>query len=316
MAKEREYDYHDPVLLKECLHFLIVNKNGLYLDGTLGGGGHTAAILENLEPSGKLISFDKDPDAIDHCQKRFSMQIENGVLQLRNASFDEACSIKENDGKVSGLLLDLGVSSHQLDGSSRGISYRYDSELDMRFGTEGETAKDFLQTASEEELIQVFEDYGEDPYSKKIARRIIEVRRASSLKTTTDLKQLIADLVPEKFLYKTLSRIFQAIRIRVNTELTILEKALNCIIPKLETGGRIVVISYHSLEDRIVKDIFKKQAAKKRPSITKEEKYFGNFVDIVPNIKLITKSPIIPTKKEIDANKRARSAKLRVAEKL
>lgn len=316
MAKEREYDYHDPVLLKECLHFLIVNKNGLYLDGTLGGGGHTAAILENLEPSGKLISFDKDPDAIDHCQKRFSMQIENGVLQLRNASFDEACSIKENDGKVSGLLLDLGVSSHQLDGSSRGISYRYDSELDMRFGTEGETAKDFLQTASEEELIQVFEDYGEDPYSKKIARRIIEVRRASSLKTTTDLKQLIADLVPEKFLYKTLSRIFQAIRIRVNTELTILEKALNCIIPKLETGGRIVVISYHSLEDRIVKDIFKKQAAKKRPSITKEEKYFGNFVDIVPNIKLITKSPIIPTKKEINANKRARSAKLRVAEKL
>ncbi|TNE35458.1 16S rRNA (cytosine(1402)-N(4))-methyltransferase RsmH [bacterium] len=316
MAKEREYDYHDPVLLKECLHFLIVNKNGLYLDGTLGGGGHTAAILENLEPSGKLISFDKDPDAIDHCQKRFSTQIENGVLQLRNASFDEACSIKENDGKVSGLLLDLGVSSHQLDGSSRGISYRYDSELDMRFGTEGETAKDFLQTASEEELIQVFEDYGEDPYSKKIARRIIEVRRASSLKTTTDLKQLIAELVPEKFLYKTLSRIFQAIRIRVNTELTILEKTLNCIIPKLETGGRIVVISYHSLEDRIVKDIFKKQAAKKRPSITKEEKYFGNFVDIVPNIKLITKTPIVPTKKEIDANKRARSAKLRIAEKL
>lgn len=316
MAKEREYDYHDPVLLKECLHFLIVNKNGLYLDGTLGGGGHTAAILENLEPSGKLISFDKDPDAIDHCQKRFSTQIENGVLQLRNASFDEACSIKENDGKVSGLLLDLGVSSHQLDGSSRGISYRYDSKLDMRFGTEGETAKDFLQTASEEELIQVFEDYGEDPYSKKIARRIIEVRRASSLKTTTDLKQLIAELVPEKFLYKTLSRIFQAIRIRVNTELTILEKTLNCIIPKLETGGRIVVISYHSLEDRIVKDIFKKQAAKKRPSITKEEKYFGNFVDIVPNIKLITKTPIVPTKKEIDANKRARSAKLRIAEKL
>lgn len=316
MAKEREYDYHDPVLLKECLHFLIVNKNGLYLDGTLGGGGHTAAILENLEPSGKLISFDKDPDAIDHCQKRFSTQIENGVLQLRNASFDEACSIKENDGKVSGLLLDLGVSSHQLDGSSRGISYRYDSELDMRFGTEGETAKDFLQTASEEELIQVFEDYGEDPYSKKIARRIIEVRRASSLKTTTDLKQLIAELVPEKFLYKTLSRIFQAIRIRVNTELTILEKTLNCIIPKLETGGRIVVISYHSLEDRIVKDIFKKQAAKKRLSITKEEKYFGNFVDIVPNIKLITKTPIVPTKKEIDANKRARSAKLRIAEKL
>jgi 16S rRNA (cytosine1402-N4)-methyltransferase len=316
MAKEQEYDYHNPVLLKECLDFLIVNKNGLYIDGTLGGGGHTAAILGELESGGRLISFDKDPDAIEHCQKRFSTQIENGVLQLRNASFDEACSIRENDGKVSGLLLDLGVSSYQLDGSNRGISYRYDSELDMRFGTEGETAKDFLHTASEEELIQVFMEYGEDPYSKKIARRIVEVRRASSLRTTKELTLIIAEIVPERFLYKTLSRIFQAIRIRVNSELTTLENALNGVIPMLEVGGRAVIISYHSLEDRIVKDVFRKFAMKKRPSVSEEELIYGNFVEVAPTVKLLTKSPIIPSKQEIELNKRARSAKLRVAEKL
>lgn len=315
MAKEREYNYHDPVLLKECLHFLITDKKGLYVDGTLGGGGHTSAILEELDPEGKLISFDKDPDAIEYCTERFSTQIENGMLQLRNASFDEACSIKENDGKVSGLLLDLGVSSHQLDGSSRGISYRFDAELDMRFGTEGETAKEFLHTASEEELIQVFEDYGEDSYSKKIARRIVENRRASSLSTTTDLKVLISELVPERYLFKTLSRIFQAIRIHVNSELKILEDTLTNIIPMIAPGGRIVVMSYHSLEDRIVKDVFKKYAAKKRPSITREEKHYGNYVAIDPIVKLITKTPIEATKKEIELNKRSRSVKLRIAEK-
>ncbi len=316
MAKEREYNYHDPVLLQECLHFLIVDPKGLYIDGTLGGGGHTAAILEKLEPGGKLISFDKDPDAIAHCQERFSTQIENGMLQLRNASFDEACSIKENDGKVSGLLLDLGVSSFQLDGSSRGISYRFDSELDMRFGTEGETAKEFLHTASEEELIQVFEDYGEEPYSKKIARRIVESRRASSLSTTTDLKALIAEIVPERFLFKSLSRVFQAIRIHVNAELDVLKNTLTEIIPRIDSGGRIVVMSYHSLEDRIVKDMFKKYSATRRPSVTRDEKYYGNYVAIDPILKTITKTPIIPNKKEIELNKRARSAKLRVAEKV
>ena len=316
MAKEREYDYHDPVLLNDCLYYLIVNPKGIYIDGTLGGGGHTAAILEKLEPEGKLISFDKDPDAIEHCQKRFSTQIENGMLQLRNESFDKACSIKENDGKVSGLLLDLGVSSFQLDGSSRGISYRFDSELDMRFGTEGETAKDFLHTASEEELIQVFEEYGEESYSKKIARRIVETRRASSLNTTNDLKAIIAEVVPERFLFKSLSRVFQAIRIHVNAELDVLKNTLTEIIPNLESGGRIVVMSYHSLEDRIVKEVFKEYSATRRPSVTRDEKYYGNYVAIDPILKTLTKTPIVPNKKEIELNKRARSAKLRVAEKV
>lgn len=238
------------------------------------------------------------------------------MLILRNASFDEACSIRENDGKISGLLLDLGVSSHQLDGSSRGISYRFDSELDMRFGTEGETAKDFLQSASEEEIVQVFEEYGEEPYSKKIARRIVENRRASSLNTTNDLKALIAEIVPERYLYKSLSRIFQAIRIYINGELDVLKNTLTEIVPRLEEGGRIVVMSYHSLEDKIVKDVFKKYSLKRRPAITKEEKLYGNYVAIDPILKTITKTPIIPNKKEIALNKRARSAKLRVAEKV
>lgn len=315
MAKEREYNYHDPVLLKECLHFLITDKKGLYVDGTLGGGGHTAAILENLDPEGRLISFDKDPDAIEHCKERFSTQIENGMLQLRNASFAEACSIKENDGKINGLLLDLGVSSHQLDGSSRGISYRFDADLDMRFGTEGETAKDFLQNASFEDIAEVLEEFGEEPYSKKIARLIVDNRRASSLNTTTDLKVLIAELVPERYLFKTLSRVFQAIRIHVNSELKVLEETLTNIIPMIEPGGRIVVMSYHSLEDKIVKEVFKKFAAKKRPSLTREEKHYGNYVAINPIVKLITKTPIEATKKEIELNKRSRSVKLRIAEK-
>ena len=316
MEGNKEYDYHNPVLLKECIDYLIVNKKGLYIDGTLGGGGHTSEILKNLEPGGVVVSYDKDPDAIAHCTKRFSTQIENSMLILRNESFDKAYSIKENEREVSGLLLDLGVSSFQLDGSNRGISYRYESNLDMRFGTEGQTAKDFLHAASEEELVRIFRDYGEEPFSKKIARRIVEVRRASSLNTTYDLKQIVEESVPNHLLFKSLSRVFQAIRILVNSELKVLQDTLTNIVPRLEKGGRIVIISYHSLEDRIVKDTFKHFASKKRPSLTEEEKVYGNYVDIEPVLKILTKSPELPSEKEIAENKRARSAKLRVAEKL
>jgi 16S rRNA (cytosine1402-N4)-methyltransferase len=311
-----EYDYHDPVLLSECVDYLVANKAGMYVDGTLGGGGHTSAILKKLDSGGLLISFDKDPDAIAHCQKRFSTELENGMLILRNEGFDKAYSIKEREGTISGLLLDLGVSSNQLDGSSRGISYRFDFELDMRFGTEGRTAKDLLHVATEEELIRIFKDFGEEPFSRKIARRIDEVRRATSLSTTNELRQIVEDVVPTHLQFKSLSRVFQAIRIEVNSELKVLQDTLTNIIPKLEKGGRIVILSYHSLEDRIVKDVFKKFAAKRRDAITDEEKVYGNYVAIEPVIKLLTKSPQVPSDEEIKRNKRARSAKLRVAEKL
>ncbi|MFN3196279.1 MAG: 16S rRNA (cytosine(1402)-N(4))-methyltransferase RsmH [Chlorobiota bacterium] len=311
-----EYDYHDPVLLNECVDYLVTNKTGMYVDGTLGGGGHTAAILEKLDSGGLLISFDKDPDAIAHCQERFSTQLENGMLILRNEGFDKAYSVKEREGTISGLLLDLGVSSKQLDGSSRGISYRFDSELDMRFGTEGRTAKDLLHVATEEELIRILKDFGEEPFSRKIARRIVEVRRATSLSTTNDLRKIVEESVPTHLQFKSLSRVFQAIRIEVNSELKVLSDTLNNIIPKLEKGGRVVILSYHSLEDRIVKDIFKKFAAKRRDAITDEEKVYGNYVAIDPVVKLLTKSPEVPSDEEIKRNKRARSAKLRVIEKL
>lgn len=311
-----EYDYHDPVLLNECVDYLVTNKTGMYVDGTLGGGGHTAAILEKLDSGGLLISFDKDPDAISHCQERFSTQLENGMLILRNEGFDKAYSVKEREGTISGLLLDLGVSSKQLDGSSRGISYRFDSELDMRFGTEGRTAKDLLHVATEEELIRILKDFGEEPFSRKIARRIVEVRRATSLSTTNDLRKIVEESVPTHLQFKSLSRVFQAIRIEVNSELKVLSDTLNNVIPKLEKGGRVVILSYHSLEDRIVKDIFKKFAAKRRDAITDEEKVYGNYVAIDPVVKLLTKSPEVPSDEEIKRNKRARSAKLRVIEKL
>jgi len=311
-----EYDYHDPVLLSECIDYLITNKAGMYVDGTLGGGGHTSAILKKLDSNGMLISYDKDPDAIEHCQKRFSTEIENGMLILRNEGFDKAYSIEEREGTISGLLLDLGVSSNQLDGSSRGISYRFDSELDMRFGTEGRTAKDLLHVATEEELIRIFKDFGEEPFSRKIARRIVEVRRATSLSTTNDLRQIVEDVVPTHLHFKSLSRVFQAIRIEVNSELKVLRDTLTNIIPKLEKGGRVVILSYHSLEDRIVKDVFKKFAAKRRDAITDDEKIYGNYVAIDPVVKLLTKSPEVPSDEEIKRNKRARSAKLRVIEKL
>lgn len=306
---QEDYDYHLPVLLKESVDALMENQDlasqtgkYYYIDGTLGGGGHTSEILRRLKVGGKLLAFDKDPDAIENAKSLLSAEVSGSEprLELFNQCFSQAYSIKETQGKVKGILLDLGVSSKQLDTNNRGISYRVDSNLDMRFGVEGPTAKDFLHSASPEQLERAIREFGEEPFSRVIARRIVERRRANTLNTTFDLRIAIEQSVPQHLLFKALSRVFQAIRIAVNSELDVLKSALENIVPNLEIGGRIVVISYHSLEDRIVKSTFKTFTAK----------------DSEPRLKILTKKPMEAGDEELVRNYRARSGKLRIAERI
>jgi 16S rRNA (cytosine1402-N4)-methyltransferase len=299
-SRHIEYDYHLPVLLDESVDNLVQNANGIYVDGTLGGGGHAELILSKLDFGGSLIAFDKDRNAVEHCERKLKHYVTNDAapkLTIYNECFSNVCEKSAVWGKFSGLLLDLGVSSKQLDTESAGLSYRVDSPLDMRFGNHGKTAEELLKTADVADLTHVLRFYGEEPNSARIARRIVEMRRVIPLNSTFELRDIITSLVPVPLHYKTLSRVFQAIRIAVNDELNILERTLNCIVDNMLPGGRIVVISYHSLEDRIVKNFM-------RTNATKENK----------RLVLITKKPTIPSEEEIATNPRARSAKLRVAE--
>lgn len=309
------YEYHLPVMYKETLSYLITDKEGLYVDGTLGGGGHTGLILEQLLSGGKLIAFDKDLDAIAHCEKKFASELiqRNAKLILRNESFSKACSIAEEYGLIDGFLLDLGVSSKHFDSNSGGFSYRTNSRLDMRFYQEGQTAEDLLNSATEEELERIIRVYGEEGFSRKIARRIVEVRRVKALKTTFDLKEIIEFIIPSSNPTNSLSRVFQAFRIAVNNELEELHKTLNCILPCMKLGGRIVIISYHSLEDRIVKTFFKEHSIQK----THINKYKSDLITAnpVPQLKILTKNPLTPASEELEFNPRSRSAKLRIAER-
>ncbi|MCX6155621.1 MAG: 16S rRNA (cytosine(1402)-N(4))-methyltransferase RsmH [Candidatus Kapabacteria bacterium] len=307
-----EYDYHLPVFLQKAVDYLVTDQRGIYLDGTLGGGGHSSEILKRLD-GGKLYAFDKDPDAIEHCKNKFADELnlggEEARLILKNESYIGACSIEEIGGKIKGLLLDLGVSSRQIDSDTRGFSYRLNTSLDMRFGSYGQSAEALIQAASEAELTKVFQVYGEEPFAKTIARQIILMRRARHFKSTFDLREAIENAVPQKFLIKSLSRVFQAIRIAVNDELGALEQTLHEIIKIMAPGARIVVISYHSLEDRIVKTFFKENSTYIKEHITE-----NRLTNIVPKLKIITKSPIIPNDEEMQCNPRSRSAKMRVAE--
>lgn len=306
--KSGDYEYHQPVLRDLTIEFLLNDKNGIYIDGTLGGGGHAAAILSKLDSGGKLIGFDKDIRAIEH-SKRIFAQMGDSVsekFRLYNDCFSKSCEIVDTWGHVSGLLLDLGVSSRQLDSDSVGLSYRVNSKLDMRFGSQGDTAEDLLLNINEQDLVQILRIYGEEPFAKQIARQIIERRRTNALATTFDLRAAVEQSVSEKFRTKTLSRVFQAIRIVVNDELNVLERTLKCIIPKMAIGGRIVIMSYHSLEDNITKNIFK-QFSKKRD---------GTGLKITPNLKIITTKPIEADENEIKLNPRSRSVKIRVAERI
>lgn len=320
------YHYHIPVMLRECCDALITTPDGVYVDGTLGGGGHTAEILTRLGHQGRLYAFDADDNAIIEAQRRFADELakQESRLVLRHENFFMACSIKKGEkplGKeisesfLQGILLDLGVSSRQLDTGGIGLSYRVNSRLDMRFGSHPDlpTAESLIATSEQSDLERILREFGEEPFAKPIARRIVEIRRASPLQTTFDLRALVEEIVPPHLRKKSLSRVFQAFRIAVNNELEVLTRTLHAIIPLLIPGGRIVVLSYHSLEDRIVKTIFHHYS---RTSVPDTSNPKSTTKKVEPTLHEITKKPLTPNIEEINFNYRARSAKLRIAEKV
>ena len=327
IATKNAGDYHVPVMLKECCDWLVTDPDGTYIDGTLGGGGHSAEILRRLSSHGHLIAFDEDGEAIARARQRFADDVENPSprMTLSHTSFSFACSIKR-DGKpqaqdITGILLDLGVSSRQLDTGGIGLSYRVNSHLDMRFGSRDKPlASELIATTEQGQLEQILREFGEEPFAKVIARRIVDVRRLAPVMTTFDLRAIVEECVPPHLRQQALSRVFQAFRIAVNRELDVLEETLRGIVPRLQKGARIVVLTYHSLEDRVVKTVFNDLAKRSVPldptnPDDAEAAIKSTTKRIEPVLNVLLKKPLAPSDEEIRINPRARSAKLRVAEK-
>ncbi len=251
--------FHEPVLKEEALTFLVTAKNGIYLDGTLGGGGHSEAILKNINKSGRLVALDLDNDAIHFSRTR--LKHKNFLVEQANFKNLGEVLKKLKIKRVHGILLDLGVSSYQIDTAEKGFSYRASGKLDMRMNSKQQlTAHEIANTFSEEKLCEIFKKYGEERRYRAISRVIIKEREKNVIETTTDLQEIISMVLPYQNRVKSLSRIFQALRIAVNEELENLKAALESGLDYLTTGGRLVVISYHSLEDRIVKNFFKQES--------------------------------------------------------
>ncbi len=296
-------EYHNPVLLHETVDGLNIKPDGIYVDVTFGGGGHSKEILRRLGPNGKLFGFDQDEDAWENAlpDERFALIQENFRYIKRFLRFH---GIKS----VDGILADLGVSSHQFDVPERGFSTRFDADLDMRMSKRNELdAYKVINEYDENNLKRVFLDYGELKVAPALARTIVDAREKKDIKTTEELKTVLAKYLPEKVKNKVLAQIYQAIRIEVNQEMEVLKEFLEQSLEILKPGGRLSVISYHSLEDRLVKRFMKNGLFEGEP----ERDFFGNFS--VP-FKLVGKL-IVPTEAEIKINNRARSAKLRIAEK-
>ena len=296
-------NYHKPVLLTESIVGLNIKKDGIYVDVTFGGGGHSKEILENLSENGRLISFDQDPDAIVNVfeDKRFCFINEN---------FKYMKNFLKNIGitKVNGILADLGISSYQINEPKRGFSYRYNSKLDMRMDKNNSTdAFQVINNYSEENLSDILYEFGDLNNSKKISQHICAKRKEKKINTTFDFNSILKPLFPERYLNKNLSRIYQAIRIEVNNEIGVLKSFLEQSSQLLISGGRLSVISYHSIEDRLVKRFIKNGSF----SSDIEKDFYGNFS--VPLKKV--GSLITPSQEEIRINKRSRSAKLRIAQK-
>lgn len=305
-------EHHVPVMLKESLDLLITDRSGIYFDATLGFAGHSSEILKRLNSDGRLIASDVDTDAFEFSRKKFAKK--SGVsLYNFNYSYIDVIAKIESIQNYDGVLADLGVSSFQLDNPDSGFTYRSDAVLDLRMDkTKKITASDIINTFTEEDLSDIFYQYGEEKNSRKISRTIIERRAIDKIDTTGKLVSIINDLVPQNFQRKTLSRIFQALRIYVNDELGNLKFFLENSLQVLKKGGRIVVISYHSLEDRIVKDFFKAESI---VSLSPKEDPLG-IIKKEARLKLINRKPIVPGDEEIQNNYRARSAKLRAAERI
>lgn len=306
---------HISVLLNESVDALNIKKDGVYADGTLGGGGHSEKILERLSGKGLLIGIDRDIEAIEAAKERLK-NYSNVIYE--NTNFKNIKEIlQKNDIKnIDGAVLDLGVSSYQLDNADRGFSYIASSRLDMRMDTSASLdAYKVVNTYSEERLAKIFFEYGEEKFSRRIAAKIVEERAKKPIETTLELSELVKKCIPQKTVKKgshPAKRVFQAIRIEVNGELDILEGAINDFFDSLKSGGRLAIISFHSLEDRIVKNTFANLARgcvcpKDFPVCVCGQK---------PRGKIITKKAVVPTENEIEFNKRSKSSKLRVIEKI
>lgn len=305
---------HVSVLLNECIEALNIRENGIYVDCTLGGGGHSLEILKKLNGTGRLIGIDQDTNALAAAKERLGEY--SNVTYVHN-NFYNIEEILDNlqVEKVDGILMDLGVSSHQLDEAERGFSYMKDAPLDMRMNRESSlSAYEVVNNYSEEELYRIIKEYGEDRFAKKIANHIAESRKLKPVQTTLELVDIIRTAIPGKFQREghPAKKTFQAVRIEVNRELGILDKAIGDSITKLSTGGRIAIITFHSLEDRLVKNKFRQQ---ENPCICPKD-FPVCVCGKKPTVKIITKKPIEPAKEEMESNSRSKSAKLRVAEKL
>lgn len=298
-------EYHIPVLLDESVSALIGSPSGIYADATFGGGGHTSEILRRLSPEGRVISFDRDSDAIANRpdDKRLTL-IRSDFRWIHNHIIHQG----HHEG-IDGVLADLGVSSHQFDTAERGFSFRYEAPLDMRMNQEAvTTAADIVNSYEAEDLERILRLYGEVDGSRRIAQMICKARDLAPIMTTTDLGKAIESALPKFAEHKFLAKVYQALRIEVNQEMKSLEKFLSGAARSLKPGGRLVVITYHSLEDRMVKNFMKAGNIDGKM----EKDFYGN---VTAPLKAVNRKPVLPQESEISANTRARSAKLRIAEK-
>lgn len=304
-------EYHTPALLDESISALVTNPSGTYADATFGGGGHTAELLSRLNEDGKVFAFDRDADALRN------NKIDDSRLTLVRGDFRFIHNflLAGNRGDefyqgLDGAIADLGVSSHQFDTAERGFSFRFDAPLDMRMNQEGgETAADIVNEYPAEKLESLFRVYGELPNARKLAQLIVAARAKAAIRSTGDLDNAIAPAVPKTAEHKFLAKVYQALRIEVNHETRSLRKFLEGVTESLKPGGRLAVITYHSLEDRIVKNFIRYGNA----DGIEDKDMFGN---LKAPLRAVNRKPIIPTESEISSNTRARSAKLRVAEKI
>lgn len=298
------YEYHKPVLLKESVDALVSSPDGIYADATFGGGGHSREILSRLSEKGRLIAFDRDEDALKGAfdDPRFKL-IHNNFRFIHNYS------LLETESGFDGVLADLGVSSHQFDTAERGFSFRYDAPLDMRMNTQAQlTAQDVVNKYPVEELTKIFRIYGEVENAYKLASLIVSKRALSPISTTGDLDKAIESVTPKFAQHKYLAKVYQALRIEVNQEMRSLEKFLEGATKALKSGGKLAVITYHSLEDRMVKNFIKSGNVDGEV----EKDVFGRSVQ---PLEAVNRKPILPLEEEISENTRARSAKLRIAVK-
>ena len=307
---------HEPVLLKETIEALNIKENGIYVDCTVGGAGHSIEILKRIGDDGKLVAIDQDQNALMAATERLKDYKDQVYFIKCNYAYLGKILDELGIDLVDGVLMDIGVSSHQLDEGYRGFSYHQDAILDMRMDTNQElSAKDVVNTYSKEDLESIFWNYGEEKWGMRIAEFIIKARQEKEIETTFELVEIIKAAIPKKVRMQSkhpAKKIFQALRIEVNKELDVLETGINSAVDRLKKGGRLVVITFHSLEDRIVKNNFKELST----GMDYPKEIPIQFIEKTEKIKVITKKPIVATKEELEKNNRSRSAKLRVAERL